>query len=83
MSNTFYAFEVGHVYGNWRCALKRRVVARTKCYVTFEGGYRRKIYIRHIDADTTTEAVASKHPDLRVFAAAEWECFAPADEGRD
>lgn len=66
-----YAFEVGKTYGNWVSGLKRTVIARTKCYITLDGGITKRIRYRKID-DKETEYIPSQFEDLRIYAMAQY-----------
>lgn len=67
----FCKFEEGKAYGNWNSSLKRRVIKRTPCYVTFEGGMRKKIETKKLDPWTMTETVKPHVGGLNVYAACE------------
>lgn len=66
-----YKFEEGKSYGNWGNGLKRRVIKRTPCYVTFEGGLRKKIETMRLDSETVTEIIKSPVRGHNVYAEAE------------
>ncbi len=66
-----YTFEAGKTYGNWVSGLKRTVVKRTKCYVTFKGGTTKRIHTRKID-DEETEYIPARFKEFRIWAAAEY-----------
>ena len=67
MSTDISKFEVGKSYGNGRNSLSRKVIARTACYVTFEGGMRKRIHVITKSGETT-EYVQSKLLEFCVFA---------------
>lgn len=66
-----YTFEAGKTYGNWVSGLKRTVVKRTKCYVVFKGGMKKRIRTRKI-GDEETEYIPARFKEFIVWAAAEW-----------
>ena len=66
-----YTFEAGKTYGNWVSDLKRTVVKRTKCYVTFKGGMKKRIRTRKI-GDEETEYIPARFKEFGVWAAAKW-----------
>ncbi len=46
-------FEAGKIYGSWQRGIRCECVKRTKCYVTFSNGWKRKIRtIKACDGDT-------------------------------
>ena len=69
-------FETGHVYGNWHSTLTRRVVSRTACYVTFEGGLRKRVRVSNLGDGTYSEVVCPRGRDMRGF-----KVWAAADFG--
>lgn len=66
-----YTFEAGKSYGNWTSSLKRTVVKRTKCYVTFNGGIKKRIRTKKI-GDEETEYIPARFREFVVLAAAEY-----------
>lgn len=50
---THTTFEAGTIYGNWQRDIRCLCVKRTKCYVTFSNGLKRKIRAgKTCDGDT-------------------------------
>lgn len=66
-----YAFEAGKSYGNWTSSLKQTVVKRTKCYVTFNDGTKKRIRTKKI-GDEETEYIPARFREFVVWAAAEY-----------
>lgn len=68
-------FEAGHAYGNWYNTLTRRVVSRTACYVTFEGGLRKRVRVSNLGDGTYSEVVGPRGRNMRalkIWAAADF-----------